>query len=428
MLHMLELLDVRTLFFAGALVAGVFGPVMFEIMRTRKTYPGYGKWAAAEISFAALFLLQAVRGLVSESVPVVLGNGTACCAMILLVQGTSEFCGQHKRYTWIYVVSAIYLCAILYFFYVTADLRIRTLLAGSYLASMTVYAAFPLLRRAPEGRQFGYSFAAAVLLFGALIGISRVYAVAKMARLTTIFTRAPVNTAFFLTDLMFIVGITFSFFVLTNERSVADLRDSNIALAHEVGERQQAENALRSEMAQRKALETQLKELVITDALTGVLNRRGLIEALKVEIQRADRLKNPLVVLALDLDHFKNINDTVGHACGDQALSSFAHICRRRLRAVDTIGRVGGEEFAVLLPATDTDGATIVAETLRQAVEAASIPAGAASISMTVSIGIAAWTAGDIAGDSVLAEADRALYVAKNAGRNCVRWAQRLTG
>jgi hypothetical protein len=314
-------------------------------MRTRETYPGYGKWASAEFAFAVLFLTQAVRGLVSDGVPVVLGNIVACCAMILLVQGTREFCGQRERNFRIYAGSAAFLCGIFYFYFISGNFRIRTLLVGSYLAVMTAYAALPLLRRAPRGRQFGYGFTAAVLLFGALIGILRVLAVARMANLTTVFARTPINTAFFLTDLMFIIGITFAFFVLTNERSVAELRDSNSTLAHEVDERQQAERALRSEMTQRKVLEARLETLVITDALTGVLNRRGLIQALRLEIQRADRLRNPLTVLALDLDHFKNINDTYGHAVGDQALSSFASTCQRRLRAVDMIGRMGGRSL-----------------------------------------------------------------------------------
>src|SRR5664279_226711 len=208
---MLELLDFRTLFFTGALIAGAFAPVMFGTMRTRKTYPGYGSWAWAELAFAVLFLLQAVRGLVNNFGPVVLGNIAACCAMVLLAQGIRDFCGERGRNLWMYVASAAFLCGVLYLYFISENFRIRTLLASSYLAGMTVYAALPLLRRAPKGRQYGYTFAAAVLLFAALIGIVRVLVLARIPNMTTFFFLTPINTVFYLTDLMFIIGISFSF-------------------------------------------------------------------------------------------------------------------------------------------------------------------------------------------------------------------------
>ena len=209
---------------------------------------------------------------------------------------------------------------------------------------------------------------------------------------------------------------------------MAELRDANLSLAHEMEERQKAERDLRSEVTERKALEGRLKELVVTDALTGLLNRRGLLEVLKDEVQRAYRFNSPLTLFVLDLDHFKNINDTYGHAGGDQALRSFADISRANLRVVDTIGRLGGDEFAVLLPATDIDAAGIVAEKLRLVIEGNAVQAGAVSFFLTVSIGVASWTSDDDSGDFVLAQADRALYEAKEAGRNRICLASRSTG
>lgn len=241
---MLKLLDIRTLFFTAALVAGAFAPLMLVVMRTRKTYPGFGRWAASEIAFAVLLLMQAMRGLIPDLVPVVLGNIAACCAMVLLAEGTRKFCGEQWRSAWIYALSAAYLCSILYFFFVRENLWIRTLLAGSYLAWMATYAALPFFRGAPAGRKLGYYFAASVLLVGALIGFGRVVAVARMARLNSLFLPTSFNTAFYLTDLMFIIGVSLSFFLLTNERLVAELRDANRSLAHEIEERQKAEQRL----------------------------------------------------------------------------------------------------------------------------------------------------------------------------------------
>jgi diguanylate cyclase (GGDEF)-like protein len=290
---------------------------------------------------------------------------------------------------------------------------------------MAIYSALPLLGRVPRERKFGYGLTATALLFGALIGIIRVLAVARAASITTIFTRSPIHVAFYLTDVMFIIGISFSFFVLTDERYVADLSESNLSLAHEVEERHKAERALHSEMAERKALELQLKELVVTDSLTGVLNRRGLLEAMKDEVQRAGRLNSPLTVMVLDLDYFKNVNDTYGHAVGDQALRAVAVTCRKNLRVMDKIGRLGGEEFAVLLPATAIGGGKLVAEKLRLAVEGADIQAGDVSLYMTVSIGVAAWEGTSASGELMLAQADRALSRRNRADGTAYAWRPR---
>src|SRR5664279_2172722 len=195
---MLELLDFRTLFFTGFLIAGAFAAIMFGIIRTRKTYPGYGSWAWAELAFAVLFMLQAVRGLVGNFGPVVLGNIAACCAMVFLAKGIRDFCGERGRNLWIYIASAAFLCGVFYLYFISDKFLIRTLLASSYLAGMTTYAALPLLRRAPKGRQYGYSFAATVLLFAALIGFVRVLVLARMANMTSLFFRPPINTVFYL--------------------------------------------------------------------------------------------------------------------------------------------------------------------------------------------------------------------------------------
>lgn len=423
-LSLLTMLDGRTLFIAGALIAGLFTPVMLATKYIRKTYAGFGKWAAAEIAFAVLFFLQAIRGMIGDFVPVVVGNLVACVAMILLVEGMHEFTGEKTSRTWSFAFSGAFALAMLYFYYVHEDLRIRTVLISAYLSVMAIYAALPVMRRAPEGRVFGYRFASIVLLFGVALGIVRAVAEIRMPAVNTMFTERPTDTAFFLFDLMFIIGIAFSFFLLTNERALADLRASNRALAHEVDEREKAEMILRTEVAERRRLEAQLKELVTTDELTGALNRRGLFEVLLREVQRADRLDHPLTVLEFDMDCFKEINDTYGHAAGDRALILFVETCRKNIRTVDTVGRIGGEEFAVILPETDEVGAAIVAEKLRQTLADSVVQYGDSCFSVTVSVGIASWAGGDASGKATLTEADRALYKAKQAGRNCVRVAQ----
>lgn len=169
-----------------------------------------------------------------------------------------------------------------------------------------------------------------------------------------------------------------------------------------------------------KESEERLRRLSITDPLTGAFNRRHFFEVAEQEVTRARRYGRPIGLLALDIDHFKRINDTHGHAVGDEALRLFTESCRGILRTNDLLGRMGGEEFAVLLPETDTDGARLVAERIRRRTAELAVPAGTATVRVTVSIGIASCQAGERSVDAMLSCADEALYLAKAAGRNRV--------
>ncbi|ABU56864.1 diguanylate cyclase [Roseiflexus castenholzii DSM 13941] len=158
------------------------------------------------------------------------------------------------------------------------------------------------------------------------------------------------------------------------------------------------------------------------DELTGVWNRRSFFENARREFLRSQRTLRPLAVLMFDIDHFKSVNDTYGHAVGDQALRDLAERCRNQLRGIDIIGRYGGEEFAVALPDTDIDAAEHIAERLRTAVENTPFATAQGSISLTISIGVAVCHPDDQTTlDAIIDRADRALYLAKRSGRNSVR-------
>ncbi|HEU5088886.1 MAG TPA: sensor domain-containing diguanylate cyclase, partial [Roseiflexaceae bacterium] len=166
----------------------------------------------------------------------------------------------------------------------------------------------------------------------------------------------------------------------------------------------------------------EVQRLAITDALTGVYNRRHFLDLAHTELARANRSPAPLAMLMLDIDQFKRINDTYGHAVGDRALQSMVHCCRATLRTIDVLGRYGGEEFAVLLSGADEQQALMVAERLRQQIAEVPIPLGDREISITVSIGVAVRAEhSTLSLQTLLDYADKALYQAKSAGRNRVR-------
>lgn len=162
-----------------------------------------------------------------------------------------------------------------------------------------------------------------------------------------------------------------------------------------------------------------LREMNLRDALTGVLSRRGIHEHLERVLTRLDTEQKQLSVLMLDVDHFKNVNDTYGHPGGDKLLIAIAQSCKHTIRPTDHIGRLGGEEFMVVCMNADHQQAMSVAERLRQKVEQTSVTYKRSTLMTTVSIGVTTGMPGDTF-DSIMKRADKALYEAKRAGRNQV--------
>ena len=153
------------------------------------------------------------------------------------------------------------------------------------------------------------------------------------------------------------------------------------------------------------------------DALTGALSRRYFLDLLRHEIEHAHAVNEPLCMAIADLDHFKQINDRFGHAAGDRALEHFVDTCRAELRDSDAIGRLGGEEFGLLLPATDLAGGREVVERLRLRLKAVPSPKLPASVGLSVSIGITELSSDDLP-ERIMSRADTALYAAKTGGRD----------
>ena len=177
---------------------------------------------------------------------------------------------------------------------------------------------------------------------------------------------------------------------------------------------------LEVEIAERRQLEIKLRQLATIDGLTGALNRSELLTIGQRETELAQRSGRDLAVLMLDVDHFKAINDRYGHAGGDCALKQLVLLLRAGIRQIDLLGRLGGEEFAIVLPATEPERAEHVAQRLLRAVSETTVSFGDTPIAMTVSIGLAIRRDSDRSIEQIIARADDALYRAKHAGRNRV--------
>ncbi len=174
------------------------------------------------------------------------------------------------------------------------------------------------------------------------------------------------------------------------------------------------------DISERKGLEEELTRLATTDPLTGIANRRSFFDRLETEWARARRHTRRLSLLTFDIDHFKRVNDAHGHAIGDAVLKSLVQAAQSLLRVEDTLARLGGEEFAVILPEVDREGARVVGERLRERLAEVEVAVPDGVVSCTVSVGVAQARPAHESPDRALQRADDALYAAKEAGRNTV--------
>ncbi|MDX1695667.1 MAG: diguanylate cyclase, partial [Ketobacteraceae bacterium] len=175
------------------------------------------------------------------------------------------------------------------------------------------------------------------------------------------------------------------------------------------------------DVTEKKLIQEELERLATTDPLTGIFNRRSFFDMANKEIRRSVRYNYPFTLLMMDIDHFKKVNDTYGHAFGDQVIQRFTETVNECLREEDLFGRVGGEEFSVILVAAALIDAATVAERIRSKWQACELQADGRNVSFTVSIGVADLRNARESVDMVMERADKALYLAKEEGRNRVK-------
>ncbi|MEX0870597.1 MAG: GGDEF domain-containing protein [Aquisalimonadaceae bacterium] len=207
--------------------------------------------------------------------------------------------------------------------------------------------------------------------------------------------------------------------VRVNDRMQAELQAANRQMQKQAERFEALNETLQREIEKREDLADELRRLATEDQLTGLATRRHLFDLAQQQARHFARNGGPLTVLVLDLDGFKDINDQFGHATGDRILQRFAEICTSTLREVDIVGRIGGDEFAIVLPGSDLAASAIVANRIRQRVERELATITDYATAVTVSMGGAEFHPTDTV-DTVLGRADTALYQAKHLGRNQV--------
>ncbi|MGY8525483.1 GGDEF domain-containing protein [Paracidovorax citrulli] len=390
---------------AMLVITTALGVIMLAIVWSlrRCGLPGVREWWQANLTMTVSMSLFALRGAIPDLVSVVVANAGLALSLALYHAGTVRFCSRTPPWRTLLAGIAGVMAGIVYWFYVQDDANIRVVVVSVFHAGVCFATGVVLLRNVParasgdadqrRARNDGPAamggprtpwFATAT--FALLFGIGHVVrgVLSAMASLDT--GAEPQLPGFHI------------IFLALGALVMPALSMGAVLMIH-------------------GAIVQRLEAVANTDFLTGVLSRKAFEDMASRAIARATASGTAVALLIVDVDRFKMVNDTHGHAAGDAVLTAFAGTLTSSVRPADRIGRLGGEEFAVLLPGASSGDAQRIAERIRAAVAAEPVPWGTATIPYTVSGGHATWRPGDTLA-TLAARADAALYLAKVSGRN----------
>ena len=382
-------LDLQTLSFVLVLAALFLTLVITFVWLTQKTYIGFGLWVISNIIVAVGILLLGFDGAWID----ILGTSLTFGAVLIGYEGNRRFLKLKNTPIFTFSVFTLQVVLLFYFKFFDGNNVVLQITSTSLLVGIiSGICGFLFAKNSTGNMNFSYKFTGITYFVFALLMISRSVITFYTGDAADFYKPDGIQPVFFLFYILFEIVWTFNYINLNTNRLYREL------------EQTQAE----------------LEKLATTDFLTGINNNRRFFEIGENELRRAKRFRHPLSVIMFDVDFFKRVNDAYGHAAGDKVLVEIAETCRTILRGTDTFGRLGGEEFAVLLPHTDIDGAKTVAEFMRSSIENLEINSSSNKIKITASFGITELLGTDSGIKTTLDRADGLLYEAKNKGRNQV--------
>ena len=379
------MLSVPTLWVTIIINFLAMGLVWAYVMRSYPKFAAAKFWAAASLVAALGAGITMLRGSMDPRFPLVIGGGLLVFACGIAAMGVRRFYDLDIQWRAGCMVAAAS-CVGLYVFLVVEDNMPLRMVAYSLGQSISIAMTLPLLLRRDEGRDNpGARLAGYVGLLVIAIHIVRcIWAIPIIGGDMTVTHFNGVQAALMLAQVFLGMAWNFGFMLMAMDR-------------------------LRDEVA----------DLALVDDLTGVANRRHLIQRLTEECARSDRSGEPFALLVIDLDGFKTINDTHGHAAGDACLQHFTLMAQTRLRPGDLLARTGGDEFCIVLPSSSLREGVMIARRVLDVCRQDAEGCAGLDIPIAVSIGVAEWTHGiGRFPESLIAAADEALYAAKKEGKN----------
>lgn len=370
-----------------------------------------GQWALSAFFGGCAALLTAFGSGLPSFMTTVVDNMLTIVSLVFIHRGAALFVGMRppdRAYlAWIAAAAAGFI--VLSYLLPSVERRIGLVCsfrAGFYLATLAV-----LYR---PGLPAGTRYLRTILAIAAIWNLGRLAVLARTDGQVANFLAGGPSFA-----VMVAIGGILQILVNAFQFRLESERTRDELLVH-AGSLQAKRDALQAAVTERTA---ELTLLATTDSLTGLANRRHFMDQGWREIERARRYRQPLALMLIDIDHFKEINDCYGHPAGDEVLRLVARACQCGARNADLAGRIGGEEFALLMPETGMVAAQLAAERMRRAVAAVDAAAAGIDRTITASIGLAVLEDGDATLERLMARADKALYQAKQFGRNRVMFA-----
>ncbi|XLZ72172.1 GGDEF domain-containing protein [Massilia sp. SR12] len=404
-------LHVGTCALALGLASLAVGIAFFGLRAERGGRTAGSNWSMAACCQGLAWILIGLRGQLPDFASVMVGNLLIAANSIFLLRGAQRYAGRNQVMGLAGSLGILLLSGLGYawYSYIDIDLHGRIIVTSVVRVPMLLAAMWWLWRHAPRhGRD------SLVLLFAIDAAWHVVRGLASAGNEVPIhdfLNSDGIQAATFLLRAACIILI-----IATQFRIESD--GARTALQTWARELEEESASLEKTIEERNR---ELLALATTDFLSGIANRRQFLRQAESEIARARRYGHPLSVLMIDIDHFKSINDRFGHLSGDRAIAAMGKLCACIGRSSDFAGRLGGEEFAVLLPESGPGEAQVCAERLRQGARALALSHEGQPVAVTVSIGIASLQPEDLEPAALLVRADQALYQAKAAGRDCVR-------
>jgi diguanylate cyclase (GGDEF)-like protein len=381
-------LDVRTMVLLSALLSALVGLCLLLVARTypAPVRPAAWHWTLGVGVQALGWFLLGLRGLIPDLPSIVLANTLIAAGFAQWVCALHLFGGRRPRFAAVYAAVTGVLAFSAVFTYLEPSLRGRIVTITALILVLALMGLRATLRLHAVPRPAGHRLMIVVYALG--LGVLSARLVAQFLPGPPIadpFALTPMQSLVFATGALMPVIAAFAFVLMAGDRFNAEL-----------------------------------ERLAGLDPLTEVQNRRSLGDLAARALAEARRHARSVAVMVVDADHFKRINDTFGHATGDEALKALVATMRTTLRGEDLLGRLGGEEFVALLPDADEAAGAHAAERLRAAVEASAFQARGTPVALRVSVGVAALVHAADDFDALVRRADQALYEAKRRGRNRV--------
>jgi diguanylate cyclase (GGDEF)-like protein len=379
-------LDVPTMMAMEVASAALVGMIL-PSARDASKVPGFREATWGAWMLAGSFAAQLLRGHAPEVVPIAFGNGLLALATALHVRAYERFDGRREPARWPIPFAALASALLVALWALGVGYTTRAIVASVGLAVTTLTGAWVLARDGGLREERSRSICIGLGAFAGVCMLVRIgLLLAHPADDVNIMHPSLERSIAFFPAMLYTLGGGLGFLVMHRERS-----------------------------------EARARELALTDPMTGCANRRALEDRVRGELDHARRTGRPVTVIVTDIDRFKRVNDTYGHAVGDEVIRHVAATIRGGIRTSDVVARYGGEEFCVLLRDADVEAAHALAERLRVAVRSRAVRAGRVELQVTASFGVAVYDAtAEDSWEALFRRADAALYRAKESGRDRV--------